>query len=222
MAKKITLFVDIVSPFGYLAYYMLRTSPIFQNVEITYVPILLGGLMKLCDNRPPLMIRNKGTWINTERLRWAQQFNIPMATTVPEGFPKPTLHLQRFLTALNLTRPDLLPTALDACYKALWTDPTESNLPDVKVFAPIVAKVIGEDVVKDCVAKMATSDVKNELMAQTERAVNLGAFGIPWFQCTNESGVEEGFWGFDHLGQVVRFLGLDGSLDQRGEVRAVL
>lgn len=178
--------------------------------------------MKMCNNRPPLEIRNKDTWINVERLRWARQFNIPMAAQFPEGFPKPTLQLQRFLTALSLSRPELLPTALDTCYQALWTDPTESNLPDVKVFAPILAKVLGNDVVNDCVAKMATPDVKKELSARTEQAVNMGAFGIPWFHCTNDTGLQEGFWGFDHLGQVVRFLGLDGSLDSRGEVRAVL
>jgi len=41
----------------------------------------------------------------------------------------------------------------------------------------------------------------------------LGAFGIPWYECENEKGEKECFWGFDHLGQVVRFLDLDGSVE---------
>lgn len=53
--------------------------------------------------------------------------------------------------------------------------------------------------------------------------MEIGAFGLPWFQCRNAEGTEEGFWGFDHLGQVVGFLGLDGEIDGgRGRVRALL
>jgi 2-hydroxychromene-2-carboxylate isomerase len=55
MAKpKITLSVDIVSPFAYMAYYTTRHSPLLTNVDITYRPIFLGGLMKACDNRTPV------------------------------------------------------------------------------------------------------------------------------------------------------------------------
>lgn len=38
-----------------------------------------------------------------------------------------------------------------------------------------------------------------------------GAFGLPWFECTNSKGETEGFWGVDHMGLVVEFLGLDRS-----------
>lgn len=74
---KITLYVDIVSPFGYMAFYVLKVgypcsayicriltigrlkhSPVFKHVEITYVPILLGGLMNKCGNVPPLNIKS--------------------------------------------------------------------------------------------------------------------------------------------------------------------
>ncbi|THY22586.1 putative 2-hydroxychromene-2-carboxylate isomerase [Aureobasidium pullulans] len=55
---KLTLFVDIVSPFGYYAFHTLQKSPIFNQVEITYIPIFLGGVMKACDNRPPINIKS--------------------------------------------------------------------------------------------------------------------------------------------------------------------
>ena len=80
---KLTLFVDIVSPFGYYAFHTLQVitrthhqnwrrrrrklterliepqkSPIFNQVEITYIPIFLGGVMKACDNRPPINIKS--------------------------------------------------------------------------------------------------------------------------------------------------------------------
>lgn len=72
---KITLYVDIVSPFAYMAYYILRVSPppglspstlvtsilthhaptqhdpIFATCDVKYIPIFLGGLMHKV--RPP-------------------------------------------------------------------------------------------------------------------------------------------------------------------------
>jgi len=65
------------------------------------------------------------------------------------------------------------------------------------------------------IVKRATEkDVKEQLVRNTGQAFEEGAFGIPWFQCTNGNGETEGFWGFDHIGQVVRFLGLDEGGDQ--------
>lgn len=84
--------------------------------------------MKACDNRAPLEIRNKAKWIEVERLRWARQFHIPMAIWPPEGFPSPsTLRIMRFLTALQMTRPDLVPVALDKLYAAVWGTDEEGS-----------------------------------------------------------------------------------------------
>lgn len=89
---KITLYVDAVSPFGYVVYHVFRVSlpqlqvqdddettihmscprksetnyaaknePIFKNVDITYVPVFLGGIMKACNNTPPIQIKSKST-----------------------------------------------------------------------------------------------------------------------------------------------------------------
>ncbi|EXJ70742.1 uncharacterized protein A1O5_05732 [Cladophialophora psammophila CBS 110553] len=232
---KITLYVDIVSPFAYLGYYFLRHSPIFRDVQITYVPILLGGLMKLCGNTSPIEIRNKDRWIGAERLRWARQFHVPMSEGFPRGFPKPTIQVQRFLTSVWMADNDAkaklerggqqgeqeqatLIRALDALYAALWTEPNESEIVDPAVFARVLAPVLGEDVVRMHMARLGNAEVKKQLVANTDRAMEDGAFGLPWFQCENAQGQAEGFWGFDHLGQVVRFMGLDG----RGEVRALL
>jgi 2-hydroxychromene-2-carboxylate isomerase len=72
----ITLYVDIISPFAYIAFHVLQASahvritsstdlthnlqnsPAFAKVDITYVPILLGGLMQACNNSPPINIKS--------------------------------------------------------------------------------------------------------------------------------------------------------------------
>ena len=61
---------------------------------------------------------------------------------------------------------------------------------------------------------MNNPDTKALLAAGTARSFNSGAFGLPWFECTNSKGETEGFWGVDHLGQVADFLGLDRALEK--------
>ncbi len=66
----------------------------------------------------------------------------------------------------------------------------------------------------------AGTEGKTILLENTETAYADGAFGLPWMVCTNRAGQTEGFWGVDHLGQVVQFLGLQKP--QQGGWRAVL
>lgn len=70
-------------------------------------------------------------------------------------------------------------------------------------------------------AKVGTPEVKKGLSESTDRAMRDGAFGLPWFVATNGRGETEGFWGVDHLGQVLRHLGLEGRGDEEG-FRAML
>ncbi|KAL1904258.1 hypothetical protein Sste5344_010008 [Sporothrix stenoceras] len=51
LRPQITLYVDVVSPFAYEAYYILRNDSAFKECSIQYVPILLGGLMKTVGSR---------------------------------------------------------------------------------------------------------------------------------------------------------------------------
>lgn len=57
----------------------------------------------------------------------------------------------------------------------------------------------------------STTQGKPLLLANTDQAFAAGAFGLPWMTCTNAAGETEGFFGVDHLGQVVQFLGLRGD-----------
>jgi 2-hydroxychromene-2-carboxylate isomerase len=57
--------------------------------------------------------------------------------------------------------------------------------------------------------KGASQQAKEKLEAYTDLAIHEGAFGLPWFMATNAEDEKEGFFGFDHLGHVVDFLGLE-------------
>jgi 2-hydroxychromene-2-carboxylate isomerase len=154
---------------------------------------------------------DKDKWIARERLHWAHLFSIPIAATVGPGFPPLTLQVQRVLAALQLSAPDSLLPALDVLYHVFWV---EGNLDVSKpeVFRPVLERAVGEVIAERVIAEGEGEEAKKQLTENTDIAFKKGAFGLPWFECVNEEGEEEGFWGFDHLGQVVRFLGLsDGG-----------
>ena len=177
--------------------------------------------MKKCDNRAPLEIRNKDKWINVERFRWAEQFKIPIAPKTPPGFPVLTLTTMRAMSYLNEKYPqEELVKALDALYQSFWGEANGGvGKPDgEKGFGKILEGVLKKEVLEDVMANVGSKTAKDALMANTDRAFDDLAFGLPWFQCENAEGKKESFWGFDHLGQVLRFTGLE----KEGELKALL
>lgn len=140
------------------------------------------------------------------------------------GFPVNTVNTQRLLVAISQKSPDRLPAALDILYAALWAPETlpssiakpssggaDYNIAKAEDLLVLLSpdSVLGKDLAEEMIKAMGLADIKAQLGKNTELAFEDGAFGLPWFQCQNEKGEEMGFWGFDHLGQVCRFLGLE-------------
>lgn len=212
MTSKITLYFDIVSPFAYIAFHALQNSPAFRNCTVSYVPIFLGGLMHSCGNTPPIKIKNKDIWINQERIRWSRYFRVPMVDHFPHDFPPLTLGVQRALCAVSQRYPELLVPAIASLYYAFWAD-GNSKVIQPEIFGPILEKVLGKERTHEIVKDSNTSDIKSLLNENTDRAFRSGAFGLPWFECTNPQGEMEGFWGIDHLGQVADFCELERRIE---------
>ncbi|KAJ5273443.1 hypothetical protein N7478_008568 [Penicillium angulare] len=209
---KITLYIDIVSPFAYIAFHILRNSPTFANCNVNYVPIFLGGLMNACNNTPPINVKNKDKWIGQERLRWAKQFSVPIDEKMPEGFPVKTLGVQRALCALLQKAPEKLPLVMEALFRSMWVD-RNSHIGEPEGFIPVFEGVLGKDATQEILQATNQPDIKALLLSNTDHAFKIGAFGLPWFECTDANGNTEGFWGVDHLGQVANFLLLDRGMD---------
>jgi len=145
--------------------------------------------------------------------------------TIPAspGFPPMTLQTQRALCVLEATYPQLIPTTFDALYHSLWVDAI-GDIHKPEIFGPILDKAIGNDIAKKIVEERGSKSAKDRLAANTDQAMNSGALGIPWWECTNKEGKTETFWGFDHLGMATRFLEVDEKLDalRSEDMRAML
>lgn len=180
------------------------------------------------ETKNSISLTDKDKWINVERLRWSRLFEVPMAKSMPDNFPPFTLTIMRTLCALTASDPDQekLCQSLDALFNAFWVGKQPTHQPEV--MQQVLKQVLGEDeAVKGmspvrhrfmkilllnypCTAiEMAKNEGKTLLLQNTDKAYDDGAFGLPWFICTNSEGKTEGFWGVDHLGQVTNFLGLE-------------
>jgi 2-hydroxychromene-2-carboxylate isomerase len=160
-----------------------------------------------------------------------------MSEQKPEGFPHLTLGVQRALVAVSQKAPEKLAPATEAIWKEYWVK-GDGKATQREGFIPILEGVLGEaetkavvEAVRDHISyymmqkpiiyvQASGAEVKARLSANTQQAFDSGAFGLPWFECTNSKGETEGFWGIDHLGQVADFLGLDRSVE--GGFRAYL
>ncbi|CAN8104352.1 unnamed protein product [Discula destructiva] len=214
---KITLYVDVVSPFAYVAYHVFRHDPIFKKCQMTYIPIFLGGVMKQAGNTAPINIKNKDKWIMTERTRWARYFNVPIIAETPPNFPPLTLTVMRAVNAIShlsdheQTSPEAqraIIKALDAFYDAYWVQ--GQLITDKDVLSSVLGKVVDGDPAKVAkILEVASGEGKQMLLKNSDLAFAEGAFGLPWMVCENDRGEKEGFWGVDHLGCVLDFMGLE-------------
>ncbi|OAL26615.1 hypothetical protein AYO20_10039 [Fonsecaea nubica] len=208
---KLTLYFDLHSPYSYLAFYLIKNSPVFKPCDVTYTPVLLVAYIDAVGLKPPWSSPNKVKWLHTDVARWCREFDIPWNPGLPANYPfdVTTLKVQRALVACSLECPNRYPDVLGAVYHAFWCEKKGVQLPDVH--APIITQVVGKDVAAKILNRSTTEEVKSLLKQNTKAAIASGSPGLPWIKAVNGEGQEEFFWGFDHLGQVIRFLGLGAT-----------
>ena len=184
---------DFGSPNAYLALKILPGIEARTGIEFTYVPILLGGVFKLTNNRSPaeslVGIRNKAEYERLEMARFIRRHAIPFAMN--PHFPVNTLMLMRGAVAAEEL--DLLARYVDAVFDHMWADPKKMDDPAV-IEAALTASNLPA---RDLLALVQTQPVKDRLLVNTQNSVERGTFGAPTFFVGDEI-----YFGKDRLGDV--------------------
>ena len=185
---------DFGSPNAYLCHKVLPQMVARTGVAIDYVPVLLGGLFKLANNRSPAEafadIPNKRAYDALETRRFVAAHGLT-AYRFNSFFPVNTLLLMRGAVAAQ--RLGCFAPYVDAAYAAMWEQSLDMADPLV------VAQVLDTAGLPADAILAATQDagVKQQLLANTEAAFARGAFGSPTFFVGDEI-----FFGKDRLQQV--------------------
>ena len=174
MTKTVEFFYDFGSPTVYLAATQLPSIADSLGATIDWRPMLLGGVFKSTGNQSPVVVSAKATYMNDDLQRFANRYGVPFNWN--PHFPINTLSLMRGAVAYQ---DDGVASSIyrDAIFAAIWVDACNLNEPEV--FGQVLTSV-GLDP-KDLMNRIGQQAVKDQLIANTEEAVNRGVFGAPTF-----------------------------------------
>lgn len=173
---------DFGSPNAYLCHKAIPRVEERAGISFNYIPCLLGGIFKATGNQSPFTafagIKNKSEYDRLEMYRFIQKYRIPFQMN--PFFPVNTLHIMRGAIAADLD--GKLETYVDGIFHFMWEEPRK--LDDAAVLEMTFSD-IGFDPAK-LLQRMGEDEVKQKLIANTNMAVERGAFGAPTFFIGNE------------------------------------
>ncbi len=169
---------DFGSPNAYLAHKVIPGIEARTGAAFDYVPVLLGGIFKLTNNRPPMIafgpVKGKMEYEMLETRRFIARHALTRFQMNPH-FPVNTLALMRMAVAAG--QMGVLPAYVDAAFHHMWEAPRKMDDPATIRAALLESGLDAEALI----AAAQTHEVKQALLNATEDAVNRGAFGIPTF-----------------------------------------
>ena len=183
---------DFASPNAYLCHKAIRNLEKTHNIKFNYVPCLLGGIMKLSNNQPPMVtlaeIPNKMKYeFDTAFNRFMREHSITKFK-MNEHFPVNTISLIR--GAIVAQKNNFFDAYVEIVLSGLWEQSLKLDSPEA-LHELLIKNDCHADLVIEGIAK---EEIKEELIANTSEAVEKGAFGIPTFFVADEM-----FYGKDSL-----------------------
>ena len=185
---------DFGSPNAYLAHLVVPEIEKRTGAKFEYVPILLGGVFKLTNNRSPAEsmrgIKNRLEYEELERQRFVRRHAITRFTFNP-FFPVNTLLIMRGAVAAQLE--GVFDRYVDEVFRHMWAEPKKMDDPEV------VRAVLEQSGLNAAALLARTQEpaVKDRLLKNTEASVARGTFGSPTFFVGSEI-----FFGKDRLRDV--------------------
>jgi 2-hydroxychromene-2-carboxylate isomerase len=192
--STVKFYFDFGSPNAYLSHKVIPEIERRTGVVFEYVPILLGGIFKMTGNQSPMTafsgIKNKPAYDELEIRRFIQRHGLHSFQFNP-NFPINTLNLMRGAVAAQ--RLGVFELYVNHIYADMWERGRKMDDPEVFQASLFEAGLP----VEQLLGLSQEADVKSELIANTESAVAVGAFGSPTFLVGTEL-----FFGKDRLREV--------------------
>ncbi len=185
---------DFGSPNAYLSHLVIPDIERRTGAKFVYVPILLGGVFKMTNNRSPAEafagIRNKPEYERLETDRFVARHGITRFQRNPH-FPVNTLTLMR--AAVAAQRLGVFDRYVDEVFRHMWAEPKKMDDPAIIRAALLASELDAAELLR----LSQDQTVKDELLANTTASVERGSFGSPTFFVGDEI-----FFGKDRLRDV--------------------
>jgi len=191
---KVEFHFDFGIPNAYLAHLVIPEIEQHTGAKFEYVPVLLGGVFKMTNNRSPAQsmagIKNRLEYEALERERFVRRHNITQFKWTP-FFPVNTLLIMRGAIAAQLD--GVFERYVDEIFRHMWAEPKKMDDPEV------VRSALEESGFNaaSLMARTQEPEVKDRLLQNTQASVARGTFGAPTFFVGDEI-----FFGKDRLRDV--------------------
>ena len=192
---SIEWFFDFISPFAYLQLQTLKEKQQSHDLHIVYRPILFAGLLKHWSHLGPAEIPRKRIMTYQYCHWYAHKHNIPYQT--PPAYPLNPLQSLRLAIASGAD-----PKVVDTLFNGIWGRGLDINHPIVW------QSIIDANHWQEANGQIGEQWVKDQLRANTEAAIALGAFGVPSLVINNKL-----FWGHDMTDMALDYLANPGLFD---------
>ena len=194
--KRITFYLDFISPYAYLAFEQLPQSLQGLSYAVDYQPVLFAGLLKHHGQLGPAEIPGKRDWTYRQVLWQAHRHGIPLQ--LPAAHPFNPLPLLRLAVACGeggrINR-----YVAETVLRHVWRGGAAAD--DPARLATLAQELAPR-------RDPAGEAVKAELKANTDDAIARGVFGVPTFAVDDKL-----FWGFDALPMLRAWLEGDAWFD---------
>jgi len=192
MQPPVQFFFDFSSPYGYFAAIRINELAAKYGRSVDWHPVLLGIIFKTTETRPLVSIPLKGEYSLHDLKRTARFHHIPF--NVPTVFPIATQHAARaMLWIQNQHGKDAAQQFAVQCFQAYFVEGINISEAQAVVKIALQCGLNGEQVADG----MQQQDVKDQLKAEVDAALQLGIFGSPYVMIDGEP-----FWGFDRFDQI--------------------
>lgn len=186
MSRRIEFFFDFASPATYLAWTQLPALAQRVGASIVWRPFLLGGVFKATGNVSPITVPAKRAYLFKDLERCAAAYGVPYRFN--PHFPINTLVLMR--GAVSFQTEGRFDDYVSLMFKSIWE--RGDNLADEGTLRAVL-QAGGFDAAEFS-ERVQRAAAKQGLIANTDEAVQRGAFGAPTFFVG-----EEMFFGQDRL-----------------------
>ena len=191
---SVQFFFDFGSANAYMSHRVIPAITNRTGVKFDYVPMLLGGLFKLSNNRSPAEtlaeVPNKRAYNKLELARFMAAHDIRDFQPNPY-WPLNTMQIMRAAVAAQQLGCSV--QYVDTMFSQMWEQGKDLSNAEVILSALNAAGLNGQALIS------ATQDplVKGRLVANTQQAYERGAFGSPTFFVGDQM-----FFGKDRLREV--------------------
>ena len=123
MIKSFDFYFDFASPYTFLAHKEIRKIEKQHSINIKYMPVLLGGLLKSAGIKPNIDIPIKAKYMIKDCKLWAAKYNIIFKFN--NYFPIMTLNLMRCV--LVAEKKFSAQNFIDNVFDAIWKNDLNLN-----------------------------------------------------------------------------------------------